>query len=113
MSLEQAADVLQREAQSGAFDRDAVRCVLEAAGQQSRRRRLDSPAGLTEREVEVLGLLARGLSMKEIAQRLVVSPKTIDHHVQHIYSKIDVRTRSAARLYAIEHGLAYEGPLGA
>jgi hypothetical protein len=43
--------------------------------------------------------------MKEIAQRLVVSPKTVDHHVQHIYTKIDVRTRAAARLFAIEHGL--------
>jgi DNA-binding NarL/FixJ family response regulator len=51
--------------------------------------------------------------MKEIAQRLVVSPKTVDHHIQHLYTKIDVRTRAAARLYAIEHGLAYDGPLGA
>jgi DNA-binding NarL/FixJ family response regulator len=59
----------------------------------------------------VLGFLARGLSMKEIAQRLVVSPKTVDHHVQHIYTKIDVRTRPAARLFALEHGLAYDGPL--
>jgi DNA-binding NarL/FixJ family response regulator len=41
----------------------------------------------------------------------MVSPKTVDHHVQHIYTKLDVRTRPAARLFAIEHGLAYEGPL--
>ena len=67
--------------------------------------------GIVSREVEVLGFLARGLSMKETAQRLVVSPKTIDHHVQHIYTKIDVRTRPAARLFALEHGLAYDGPL--
>ena len=76
-----------------------------------RRTRREWPAGLSEREVEVLGLMARGLSMKEIAQRLVVSPKTVDHHVQHIYTKIDVRTRPAARLFAVEHGLAYDGPL--
>jgi HD-GYP domain-containing protein (c-di-GMP phosphodiesterase class II) len=106
-----AAEVLLAEARAGRLDIDAVRGVLEAAGQPVRRVRRDWPAGLSDREVEVLGLLARGLSMKEIAQRLVVSPKTVDHHVQHIYTKLDVRTRPAARLFAIEHGLAYDGPL--
>jgi HD-GYP domain-containing protein (c-di-GMP phosphodiesterase class II) len=111
LAPEQAADVLQAEATAGRLDREAVRSVLEAAGYALRLRRGRWPAGLSDREVQVLGLLARGLSMKEIAQRLVVSPKTVDHHVQHIYTKIDVRTRPAARLFAIEHGLCYEGPL--
>jgi DNA-binding CsgD family transcriptional regulator len=111
LPAEQAAQVLQSEGDAGRFEREAVRAVLEAAGQSKRGRRRDWPAGLSDREVEVLGLLARGLSMKEIAQRLVVSPKTIDHHVQHIYTKVDVRTRPAARVFAIEHGLAYDGPL--
>jgi DNA-binding CsgD family transcriptional regulator len=111
LSPEQAADVLQAEANAGRLDREAARRVLEAAGYALRHRRAQWPAGLSEREVQVLGLLARGLSMKEIAQRLVVSPKTVDHHVQHVYTKIDARTRPAARLFAIEHGLCYDGPL--
>jgi HD-GYP domain-containing protein (c-di-GMP phosphodiesterase class II) len=110
-SPEHAADMLQSEAEAGRLDREAVRSIIEAAGQRPRRVRRDWPAGLSEREVVVLSLLARGLSTKEIAQRLVVSPKTVDHHLQHIYTKIDVRTRPAARLFAVEHGLVYEGPV--
>jgi DNA-binding NarL/FixJ family response regulator len=60
---------------------------------------------LTDREKEVLALLARGLSNKEIAQRLVISPKTVANHVEHIYSKIGVSSRAAATLYATQHGL--------
>jgi DNA-binding CsgD family transcriptional regulator len=66
------------------------------------------PAGLTPREVEILGLLARGLSNKEIAARLVVSPKTVGKHVEHIYIKIDTSTRAAAGLFATQHGLLAE-----
>jgi DNA-binding NarL/FixJ family response regulator len=67
--------------------------------------RRDWPAGLTAREVEVLGLLARGHPNKAIAQRLVVSPKTVSNHVEHIYAKIGVSTRAAAALFAMQHGL--------
>ena len=63
------------------------------------------PAGLTEREVEVLRLLARGSSNVEIARELVVSRRTAEHHVQHIYTKIGVSTRAAAALFAMQHGL--------
>jgi DNA-binding NarL/FixJ family response regulator len=56
--------------------------------------------------VEVLGLLARGLTNKEIAARLVLSPRTVQHHVAHIYLKIDRRTRAGAAMFAMEHGLA-------
>lgn len=64
------------------------------------------PAGLSEREVEVLVLLARGLSNKEIAQSLRVSPKTVQHHVSHIYEKTKVQSRAAAATYAVTNGLA-------
>jgi DNA-binding NarL/FixJ family response regulator len=60
---------------------------------------------LTPREVEVLRLLARGLSIKAIAAELTVAPKTVDAHIQHIYSKAGVSTRAAATLFAAEHDL--------
>ena len=78
--------------------------MLAAAGHR-RAARTALPAGLTAREVEVLGLLALGLTTRAIADRLVISPKTADHHVQHIYAKIGVSTRGAAALFAVEHGL--------
>jgi DNA-binding NarL/FixJ family response regulator len=55
--------------------------------------------------VEVLRLVALGLTTKDIAERLSISPKTADHHVQHIYTKIGVSTRGAAALFAVERGL--------
>jgi DNA-binding NarL/FixJ family response regulator len=67
------------------------------------------PAGLTEREVEILRLLARGGSMKEIGRALGISPKTVDNHIQHIYPKIAVKTRAGAALFAIEHGIIAAG----
>ena len=66
--------------------------------------RRDWPAGLTAREVEVLGLRARGDSNKAIAKKLVVAPKTVANHVEHIYAKIGVSTRAAA-IFAMQHGL--------
>jgi len=63
------------------------------------------PAGLTAREVEVLGLLGEGLRNAQIADRLVVSEKTIDHHVSAILRKLDVRTRGEAAAEALRRGL--------
>ena len=63
------------------------------------------PSGLTRREVEVLHLAALGLTTQQIADRLYISPKTTDHHIQHVYSKIEVRTRAAAALWAMQHDL--------
>jgi DNA-binding CsgD family transcriptional regulator len=60
------------------------------------------------REVDVLRLLAVGMSNKEIAQRLVITPKTVGNHVEHIYTKIDIRTRAGAGLFAMRHGLLPE-----
>jgi DNA-binding NarL/FixJ family response regulator len=81
--------------------------VLGASGHRVPRRR-EGPVGLTRREVEVLVLLARGLSNKAIAAQLVVSPKTVGHHIEHIYRKIGCSTRAAASLFAMQHGLLPE-----
>jgi DNA-binding NarL/FixJ family response regulator len=86
------------------LDGGGVDAVLRAAGHQVRRNR-EWPAGLTTREVEVLRLLARGMSQKEIAERLVISRKTASNHVEHIYAKIGVSSRAAAAIFAMEHRL--------
>ena len=78
--------------------------MLGAAGHPGKRRR-DWPAGLTSREIEVLRLLVRGLSNKEIAEQLVISRKTAGSHVEHIYSKAGVSNRAQASLFAVKHGL--------
>jgi DNA-binding NarL/FixJ family response regulator len=63
------------------------------------------PAGLTEREVEVLRLLAQGLTNSQIAKQLVVSPYTVNAHIRHIFDKLDVPSRAAAASFAVEHNL--------
>lgn len=96
---------LAQEVELGRLDGRCVRAVAEVAGHE--RRELRSwPAGLTDREVDVLRLIAKGLTTKEIAARLVLAPKTVGRHVEHIYDKIGVRTRSGAALFTMEHGLA-------
>jgi HD-GYP domain-containing protein (c-di-GMP phosphodiesterase class II) len=105
----QAAETLGREAGAGRLDPDAVAAVLEVAGHPVPR--IERLAGLTEREAEVIGLLARGLQTKQIARRLGISVKTADHHVQNTYAKIGVSTRAAAALFAMQHGLTAWGEL--
>lgn len=99
---------LRAEVRQGRLDGDAADAVLRAAGHQFVRRP-ERPAGLTPREVEILGLVARGLSNKEIAQRLHITPKTVRNHVEHVYMKIGVSNRAAASLFATEHGLLAPG----
>jgi DNA-binding NarL/FixJ family response regulator len=106
---EQAAEELAREAGAGRLDADAVTAGLEAAGQRAPP--LERPAGLTEREAEVLGMLARGLQTKQVARALGISVKTADRHIQNAYRKIGVSTRAAATLFAMEHGLIAWGEL--
>jgi DNA-binding NarL/FixJ family response regulator len=77
--------------------------ATRTAGERPSRTRW--PEGLSDREVEVLRLVARGLSNREVAEELVVSRRTAEHHVQHIYAKIGVSTRAAAALFAVEQGL--------
>ena len=106
MSPEQAADELAKDSLAGRMDPDAVSAVLDIAGQLRPARRRDlRPAGLSDREVEVLRLVAQGCSNPEIAERLCVSRRTAEHHVQHIYTKIGVSSRAAAALFALEHDL--------
>jgi len=105
-----AAAELRAEVKGGRLDTDAVEAVLGAAGHRVPRRR-EGPAGLTPREIEVLRLLARGLSNKEIAAQLVISPKTVGNHVEHIYLKIGASTRAGAGLFAMQHGLLPEEEL--
>ena len=104
-----AAEALGDQCRAGLFDADVVAAVLEARGQPAGR--LERPAGLTEREVEVLRLLARGLQTKQVAATLGISPKTADRHIQNVYGKIGVSTRAAATLFAMEHGLMAWGEL--
>jgi HD-GYP domain-containing protein (c-di-GMP phosphodiesterase class II) len=90
---------------AGALDKRAVDSVLEASGADPVEARQANPAGLTDREVEVLRLLARGHTNKEIAAALVVAEKTAGHHVEHIYAKVGVSTRVGAALFAMRHDL--------
>ena len=103
LSATAAADELCRETEAGRLLPEAVHAVLQAAGQPRRPPR--RPAGLSERECEVLGLLARGLATKQVARRLGISAKTCDHHIQRLYNKAGVSTRAGATLFALEHGL--------
>ena len=103
LAAEVAAGELRAMSAAGRLDGEAVERVLAAAGHRAVRPSL--PAGLSAREVDVLRLLALGLTTRQIADRLVITPKTADHHVQHIYTKIGVSTRGAAALFAIENGI--------
>jgi len=89
----------------GRLDADAVSAIIEASGGERVRLRPPRPAGLSEREVEVLRLLVHGLSNPEIGTRLHLSAKTVGHHVEHIYDKAGVTSRAAAALFAMETGI--------
>jgi HD-GYP domain-containing protein (c-di-GMP phosphodiesterase class II) len=108
LGANEAAAELRSGVRRAQFDADAVEAVLGAAGHSARRRR-EWPGGLTRREVEVLRLLVRGLSNKEIAERLVISRKTASSHVEHIYAKLGVSNRAQASLFAIKHGVTPAG----
>jgi non-specific serine/threonine protein kinase len=81
-----------------------ARAALAACGETPARATL--PGGITGREADVLGLLAAGLSNREIAAQLVLSVATVERHVANIYAKLDVRSRVEATRYAVRHGLA-------
>lgn len=100
-----AATELLADLDRGRLGRVEVDAVLAAAGQATRPPNVPRPACLTEREVEVLRLVARGHANKQIAAKLGISAKTVGHHVEHIYTKANVSTRAGATLFAMEHGL--------
>ncbi|GLZ32890.1 3'3'-cGAMP-specific phosphodiesterase 3 [Lentzea sp. NBRC 105346] len=103
MSQAQAADTVCEQVRAGRLDPDAVGAVLAAAGHRAPH--IERPAGLTARETEVVGLLARGMQTKQVARVLRISVKTADHHIQNAYRKIGVSTRAGAALFAMQHGL--------
>jgi HD-GYP domain-containing protein (c-di-GMP phosphodiesterase class II)/DNA-binding CsgD family transcriptional regulator len=102
---ERAAAELQAQVRAGRLDGAAVQAVLTAAGHTAKPGRRAFPAGLSDREAQVLALLACGRSNRQIASQLGITPKTAGHHVEHLYAKIGVSTRPAAALFALEHGL--------
>jgi HD-GYP domain-containing protein (c-di-GMP phosphodiesterase class II)/DNA-binding CsgD family transcriptional regulator len=106
-SPKEAAHEVEAMAGAGALDPEGARAVCDAAGVPLRSGRVTAPwpAGLTDREVEVLRLLARGLTKKEIAKALVIAPGTAHTHTVHIYEKLGVSTRAGVALFALEHGL--------
>ncbi len=108
-SPEEASVILADQARDGILDPDMVAAVVEAGGHPAPR--FERPAGLTEREAEVIGLVARGMQTKQIARALTISVKTADRHIQNAYGKIGVSTRAAATLFAVEHGLVPWGGL--
>ena len=103
-----AAAVLVGEAKSGRLDRASVEAILDLAGTPTRVD-ADQPAGLTDREIDVLRLVARGDTNKGIARQLRISPRTVQRHVAHIYDKIGVTSRAGAALFAAEHDLTGPG----
>lgn len=105
MDPDQAAAELQAQVRAGRLDGAAVQAVLAVAGHTGRAGSRVFPAGLSDREAQVLALLARGNSNRQIASQLGITPKTAGHHVEHLYAKIGVSTRAAAALFALEHGL--------
>lgn len=105
LSTVAAVEELERACSEGSMDVPCVRAVLEAVGESDKPTRSTWPAGLTDREVEVLRLLAAGLSNKQMASELTLSPKTVGHHIEHIYAKLEVSTRPGATLFAMEQGL--------
>ncbi len=100
-----AAAELRQEATAGHLDTEAVIAVLDAAGHCAEQTPAVRPHGLSDRETQVLRLMARGWTTKQIARRLAISPKTCDHHIQNLYRKIGVATRAGATLFAVEHRL--------
>lgn len=102
-TLEEARGIVSEKVQEGKLDSGMVAVVVEAAGVEPPP--TEYPEGLTEREVEVIGLLARGMQTKQVARALEISAKTADRHIQNSYRKIGVSSRAAATLFAIEHGL--------
>ena len=103
-SLKQTADELGKEVRAGRLAADAVDAVLAAAGQH-RAKRHTGPAGLTPREIEVLTLIARGASTRQVAHTLGITARTAGTHIERIYTKTGASTRSTATLFAMQHGL--------
>ncbi len=99
-----AERTMHDEVRAGRLDGDAVQAVLKAAGHRPRRR-AGLPSGLTPREAEVLVRLGQGRSNPQIAAELHLSRKTVSSHLEHLYAKLGVKTRTEAALFAMRQGL--------
>lgn len=77
----------------------------QPASSASKKKPLSYPAGLSVREVEVLRLVAQGMSDAKVAEQLIVSPRTVTTHLTSIYNKLGVNSRAAATRFAVEHHL--------
>jgi len=84
---------------------EALQAFLSGAAPRPSAATRPYPANLSEREVEVLRLLVEGLGNRELARKLVLSEKTVEHHLDHIYSKLGVSCRTAAAVFAVQRGL--------
>ncbi len=102
---QEAARRLSAEAKAGRIDPRAAEAVLAAAGHKAAQVHRSQTIQLTARELEVLRLLARQFTNKQIARMLAISRKTVEHHVSHIFDKTGVTTRTGAALYATHHNL--------
>lgn len=105
MGLDEAAAMMKTDVAEGRLDAEAAARVLEAAGAEQELPREPNPGGLTDREVEVLSLIAKGKTNRQTGEELFISTKTVGRHVENIYAKIGVSTRAGAALYAMEHRL--------
>jgi HD-GYP domain-containing protein (c-di-GMP phosphodiesterase class II) len=101
----EAARILAAEAEAGRLDPAAVGFVTAAAGEGPEPAQPANPGGLSDREMEVLCLIARGHTNRKVGDELFISPKTVGRHVENIYAKIGVSTRAGATVYAMEHRL--------
>jgi HD-GYP domain-containing protein (c-di-GMP phosphodiesterase class II) len=101
----EAVELMRREIAEGKLAQAATEAVLEAAGQKVVTRRRTWSAGLSDREVEVLRLISLGQSNRQVADQLLISPKTVGRHIENIYAKIGVSTRAGAALFALQNDL--------
>ena len=105
LALQEATQTMTTEVAAGLLDRDAAEAVIAASGSKSLMPPMGNPGGLTDREVEVLRLIARGYTNRLVGDELFISSKTVGRHVENIYAKIGVSTRAGATIYAMEHRL--------
>lgn len=105
-SADEAATLMREEVRAGRLDGSAADSVCAAAGVHKPNLRGEAPMGLSEREVDVLRLMARGLSNKEIGNALFISDRTAGNHIAHIYEKTGIKSRASAALFAVTRGLA-------
>jgi HD-GYP domain-containing protein (c-di-GMP phosphodiesterase class II)/DNA-binding CsgD family transcriptional regulator len=104
VSQQEAADLLRQDARAGRLHSGAVDAVLAAAGRMTARGAW--PAGLTDREVDVLRLVAAATPTREIAARLGITEKTVRNHIDHVFAKTGTSNRVGLSLFALTNGLA-------